>query len=171
MRRPPLPLVTPLLSSLALLLRVGAAVGAAAVGRSAAADAAPAAGGALALLSELPALPVPHYSWPFCHLESSCTADFMRTALPWSDAAVMREFARITGSVSAYAGLHIYSNLTDSEIDTMWEKLAAGVGGADSDATIAVPLEIAAAAGGGERGGGGLGRHRGARERESPVRA
>jgi hypothetical protein len=34
----------------------------------------PAASTVLRLLRELPALPVPHYSWPFCHLENSCTA-------------------------------------------------------------------------------------------------
>ena len=33
----------------------------------------------LAALQQLPPLPVPHYAWPFCHLESSCTAEFMRT--------------------------------------------------------------------------------------------
>ena len=98
---------------------------------------------ALSLLRELPALPVPHYSWSFCHMEYSCTADFMANNLPWSDGAVMTEFARITHSLSTYAGLHIYSNLTTAEIDTVWEKLAAGVSG--TDATIAVQLEIGAA--------------------------
>ena len=95
---------------------------------------------ALSMLRELPPLPVPHYSWPFCHMEWSCTADFMANNLPWSDGAVMTEFARITHSLSTYAGLHLYSNLTASEIDTVWEKLAAGVHG--TDATIAVQLEI-----------------------------
>ena len=28
----------------------------------------------LKMLQDLPPLPVPHYSWPFCHLENSCTA-------------------------------------------------------------------------------------------------
>lgn len=54
----------------------------------------------------------------------------------------MTEFARITHSVSGYAGLHAYSNLTSREIDTVWEKLAEGVSG--TDATIAIQLEIGA---------------------------
>jgi hypothetical protein len=97
----------------------------------------------LTALQQLPPLPVPHYAWPFCHLENSCTAEYMKSALPWSDAAVMREYARITHSVSAYAGLHLYSNLTEYEIDRMWQLLAAGVVG--TGATIALQLEIAAA--------------------------
>lgn len=105
-----------------------------------------ASGDMLSLLRALPPLPVPHYAWPFCHLEDSCTADFMASSLPWSDAEVMHEYARITHSLSTYAGLELYSNLTTAEIDTSWEKLAAGVHG--TDATIAVQLEIAAASGG-----------------------
>eukprot|EP01046_Picozoa_sp_COSAG06_P006313 COSAG06_NODE_295_length_18175_cov_9.088017_19_plen_233_part_00 len=97
----------------------------------------------LSLLRALPPLPVPHYAWPFCHLEDSCTAEFMASALPWSDPQVMHEYARITHSLSTYAGLELYSNLTAEEIDTSWEKLAAGVHG--TDATIAVQLEIAPA--------------------------
>jgi hypothetical protein len=54
----------------------------------------------------------------------------------------MTEFARITHSVSGYAGLHAYSNLSSREIDTVWEKLAEGVSG--TDATIAIQLEIGA---------------------------
>ena len=101
----------------------------------------------LAMLQELPALPVPHYSWPFCHLESSCTAAFMSTSLPWSDARVMKEFARVTHSLSAYSGLEVYSNLSAAEIDKMWEHLALGVNG--TDATIAVQLEIGVKTGAG----------------------
>ena len=92
------------------------------------------------MLRALPALPVPHHSWPFCHLESSCTHAFMASALPWSDPRVMREFARVTHSLSAYSGLEFYSNLSSAEIDTMWERLVVGVNG--TDATIAVQLEI-----------------------------
>ena len=90
---------------------------------------------ALELLQALPALPRPHYSWPFCHLENSCTDDFMRTALPWSDPLVMREFARITHSLSTYAAV----DSSEADSDTMWEKLVAGVAG--TDATIAIQLE------------------------------
>jgi hypothetical protein len=58
---------------------------------------------------------------------NSCTAATLATALPWSDPDAMREYARVTHSVSAYAGLGYYSNLTDYDIDVIWEKLAAGV--------------------------------------------
>jgi hypothetical protein len=94
----------------------------------------------LPMLRELVALPLPHHAWPFCHRENSCTEEYMATNLPWSSQSVLKEYARITHSVSAYAGLHVYSNLTDSAIETMWEKLAAGVEG--TDATIAIQLEI-----------------------------
>ena len=53
----------------------------------------------------------------------------------------MREFARITHSVSGYAGLGLYSNLTQADIDTMWEKLAAGVAGMVNTADL-LPLSF-----------------------------
>ena len=69
-------------------------------------------------LKALPALPVPHYAWPFCHLGNSCTKELMATRLPWSSPEVMKEYARITGSVSTYA-----SPQGDAEdIEAMWEK-------------------------------------------------
>ena len=75
-------------------------------------------GGVLEELKALPALPVPHYAWPFCHLGNSCTKELMATRLPWSSPEVMKEYARITGSVSTYA-----SPQGDAEdIEAMWEK-------------------------------------------------
>ena len=34
-----------------------------------------------------------------------------------------RLVAQVTHSLSAYSGLELYSNLTESEIDTMWERV------------------------------------------------
>jgi hypothetical protein len=96
---------------------------------SSAAAARTGAGSVLGMLRALPALPKVHYSWPFCHMEYSCTPQYMATALPWSDPAVMKEYARITRSVTAFASPTGYSNLTDAAVDTMYEKLAAGVHG------------------------------------------
>ena len=46
---------------------------------------------ALGLLRALPALPIVHYSWPFCSEPYWCTKYFLDSALPWSNPAVMRE--------------------------------------------------------------------------------
>ena len=77
---------------------------------------------------------------------------------------MMREYARVTHSVSAYAGLHLYSNLTNAEIEVMWDLLVAGVKG--TDATIALQLEIAAVGG----ASGGAHRPAAAGRLSSPVR-
>lgn len=95
----------------------------------------------LEILEALPALQKVHYSWPFCHMEYSCTAQFMATVLPWSDPAVMKEYARITRSVTTYGSPTGYGNSTDAEVSTMYEKLVAGVDGVPG-ASIAVVLEI-----------------------------
>ena len=101
----------------------------------------PAGANVLEMLQSLPALPKVHYSWPFCHMEYSCTDEFMATALPWSDPKVMKEYARITRSVSTYASPTGYGNLTDATVDALYEKLAAGVDGVEG-ASIAVQMEI-----------------------------
>ena len=77
---------------------------------------------ALGLLRALPALPVVHYSWPFCSEPYWCTEEFMSSALPWSNPAVMREYARVTHSVSTFAA----ADLPEATSDIMWEKLVAG---------------------------------------------
>ena len=95
---------------------------------------------ALEMLRALPALPVVHYSWPFCSEPYWCTRDFMGSALPWSDPDVMREYARITHSVSTFASLSVagWVDLPQATSDIMWEKLVAGV--AHTDASIAIQL-------------------------------
>ena len=64
----------------------------------------------------------------------------MSSALPWSSPAVMREYARITHSVSTFASLSVdgWVDLPQSTSDIMWEKLVAAV--AHTDATIAIQL-------------------------------
>ena len=92
---------------------------------------------ALEMLRALPALPVVHYTWPFCSEPYWCTESFMGSALPWSNPAVMHEHARITHSVSTFAAVE----LPQATSDIMWEKLVAGV--ARTDAIIAIQLMTA----------------------------
>ena len=65
----------------------------------------------------------------------------MANSLPWSDTAIMHEYARITRSVSVYAAPQQYSNASASAVGIMWQKIVAGIRGVPG-ATIAVQLEI-----------------------------